>query len=444
MNKKFRGWKTVFSFTFQQTTKKTSFKVVTILISLLIFGALILTNLLMAKPEKQDEPQSSPIKNVYVLDNSGLKSTNYKDFIAQVDGQQFDHISFFNVDEKSEEDAIKYAKSKSSDSVAVIISSKGTDYEMKAIIPDNSTIGKEDAEALLGIMTSAFQSNKLMQVGLSEEQLSFVLKPSVLSFDTTGKNNNETVQIVKTVVPMLFSFILYFMLIIYSQNVCRSVAIEKTSKLMDTLLTSVHPYALIAGKVLANVVIALGQFTLWIASGVIGLFAGNAIARQIYPDFENIAVTLIKFLRDNIGSSALSVPAIIMAIFILCLGFLFYSVIAGLAGSTVSKPEETASSQGYFNMIIFVSWIVTYVTAGSSNKALTTALRYIPLTSPFSLPADLIIGGMSLVQGLLSIIILLAFTLLVIRLSAKIYKGLVLYNGQKFNLKLIANILKSN
>lgn len=442
MNNKFKGWRTVFSFTFKQTTNGVGFKIVTFLVAFLLFGALIATNLLIAKPNKDDEQKSSPIENVFVLDSSGLQETNYKDFITQIDNQQFKHISFYTVDKNTEEYAVKYAESKSDKSIAVVISPKGSDYEMKALIPNNSVIGKDEAEALLGIMSSAFQSNKLLQAGLSQEQLMAVLKPSVVSFSTIGETPNEAVFVVKTIAPMLFSFILYFMLLVYSQNVCKSVSVEKTSKLMDTLLTSVHPYALIAGKVLANVVTALGQFILWIISAVAGLFVGNVIARQIYPGFENIAITLIKFLRDNIGESALSIPSILMAILILCLGFLFYCVLAGLVGATVSKPEETSNSQSYFNLLIFLSWVIPYTTAPSSNETLLTALRYIPFTAPFSVPADLVIGSVSLGQGLISIAILIVFSILVIRLAGKIYKGLVLYTGQKFSFKIIGNILK--
>ena len=152
---------------------------------------------------------------------------------------------------------------------------------------------------------------------------------------------------------------------------------------------------------------------------------------------------MLNFLRNNIGESALTAPAIVMAIFILCLGFLFYCVIAALAGSTVSKPEEAANSQGVFNLIIVFSWIVSYIAPSTDNKTLITALRYIPLTIPFSVPVDLVIGNIGLLQGVLSIATLSVFSVLVIILSARIYKGLILYTGQKFNLKLIANILNN-
>jgi ABC-type Na+ efflux pump permease subunit len=153
-----------------------------------------------------------------------------------------------------------------------------------------------------------------MQAGLSVKQLTSVLKPSVTSFSQVGESTNEIAQAIKMAAPMLFGFILYMMLILYGQTISKSVSTEKTSKLMEVLLISVHPYALITGKVLAITSMALGQFVTWIAAAFVGLYGGNAIAHGIYPQYENSAITIINFLKDNIGQTALTLPAIVLAV----------------------------------------------------------------------------------------------------------------------------------
>ena len=72
---------------------------------------------------------------------------------------------------------IKAAASNSSETIAVIITMNDSGYELKAVIPESSKITKNQAEALLAPMSSAFESNKLMQAGLSENQLVTILKP---------------------------------------------------------------------------------------------------------------------------------------------------------------------------------------------------------------------------------------------------------------------------
>lgn len=443
MKDNFRGWRSVYAFTFQQATKGAGFKVITALISILILAAFIIVNVVVAKPDKKDEADASPIKKVYVLDNSGLQPTNYKDVMSQLGEKQFQQIQFITTD-KSRDEVIKTAAADSPETIAVIVSSEDGAYQLEAVIPTTSKIKKDQAEKLLKPMSSGFETNKLMQVGLSVEQLTSVLKPSVTSFAEVGESTSEAAKFIKIFAPMLFGLMLYMMLLFYGQTISKSVSTEKTSKLMEVLLTSVHPYALITGKVLAITSMALFQFVTWILAGGAGLYGGNAIAHSIYPEYENTAITIINFLKDNIGETALTLPAIILAIIVFCVGFLFYCVISGLAGCLVSKPEDVASTQSIFMFPILISFFISYLAPAMRNEGLITAARYIPFTAPFSVPVELMTGVIGLLEGFISLILLTIFSLLIIMLSGRIYKGFVLYNGEKLSLKVIANVLRNS
>ncbi|MDP4089651.1 MAG: ABC transporter permease [Bacillota bacterium] len=445
MKDNFRGWKSVYAFTFRQATKGAGFKLVTALISILIIIALILINVTAAKPDKSSNQEPSPIKRVYVLDNSGLKPADYKTVMTQLpQGKQFEQIDFALVTGQTRDALIKNAAAASSETIAAIITSKDSAYELEAVIPWGSKITKDQAEALLSQMTSVFQTNKLMQAGLSETQLKSVLKPSVTSFAEIGKSSNQTAQLVKILAPMLFGFILYMMLLLYGQTMSKSVSTEKTSKLMETLLTSIHPYALITGKVLAITSMALLQFITWIAAAYGGIYAGNAVAHSIYPHYQSTAVIIINFLKNNIGETAMTIPAVVLAIIFFCVGFLFYCVLAALAGCLVSKPEDVASTQALFVFPVIISWLVSYFASFMDNDALQTAVRYIPFTAPFSVPVELITGSIGLFEGLIALVLLLVFSFFTIILSARIYKGLLLYTGQKLSFKMIGGILRTN
>lgn len=444
MKDNFREWTSIYAFTFRQTAKGIGFKLVTIIISILILGGFILMNVIVAKPDKDNTAETSPIKAVYVLDNSGLQPTSYKDYFSQLQEKQFQSIEFVAATQSSSSEVVKAAASNSSETIAVAISKTESGYELKAIIPEGSKIKKGQAQALLTPMSSAFEANKLMQAGLSSEQLMAVLKPAVVSLSDVGENTSQTAKMIKMIAPMIFSFMLYFMLLIYGQTISKSVSTEKTSKLMEMLLTSVHPYALIAGKVLAITSLALIQFVSWIAAAFIGLYGGNAVAKSIYPGYQNTAITIINFVRDNIGETALTLPSVVLGIIIFCLGFLFYNVIAAVAGCMVSKPEDVASTQAVFQIPIIISWLVSYFAPLLGKSGLTAVTRYIPFTAPFSVPVDLMTGTIGLGQGMIVMILLIIFSILTIMLAAKIYKGLVLYTGQKLSFKMIGNILKAN
>lgn len=444
MRDNFKGWTSVYAFTFSQATKGVGFKLVTVLVALIIMGSFVAINLGVAKPDKDNKNNPSPIKTVYVLDQSSLQPTNYKQAISQLEGKAFQHIEFIDAAEKSSDAVVKTAGANSSETIAVIITAEESGYELKAIIPEGSNIKKKEAEALLSTMSSAFESNKLMQAGLSTEQLLAMLKPTVISYTEIGESTSQITRLVKLLAPMLFSFMMYFMLLLYGQTVSKSVSTEKTSKLMEVLLTSVHPYAMITGKVLAATSMALVQFASWIAAVFVGLYGGNAIAHGIYPEYENSAVTIINFLKDNIGETALSLPAVLLAVIFFCLGFLFYSILAAVAGCMVSKPEDVASTQAVFQIPVIISWLVCYVTPLLGYDSIIAVARYIPFTAPFTVPGDLITGTIGLAEGMLATALLMVFSLLTIMLAGRIYKGLVLYNGQKLSFKLIGNILRTD
>lgn len=443
MKQNFRGWTTVYGFTFRQATKGAGFKVVTALVTFLIIGAIIIANIIAAKPEDKSKDISS-VKTVFVLDNSGLQPTDYKAFNPEFSTEKFQNITFQQITGQSRDEVIQAASADSNQSIAAIINPTETGYEIETVIPSGSVISGGQAQAVLDCMTSSFKASKLMQAGLTQEQLTTVLTPSVTSYASVGEDRNIVVYVIKLIAPMLFSFLLYFMLQLHGQTVCKSVSNEKTSKLMETLLTSIHPYALITGKVLAVSSMAILQFVLWILAVIVGLYGGNAIAQSMYPDFSNSVITVINFLKDNIGETAMTPTAVLLAILFFCVGFLFYCVLAGLAGCMVSKPEDVASTQSLFVFPVLISWLITYIAPLSGNELLTKVLRFIPFTAPFCVPIDLITGTISPLLGSLQLLILTIFALLFILLSGRIYKGLILYNGQKLSLKMIGNVLKAD
>lgn len=442
MKHNFRGWTTVFGFTFRQSTKGFAYKLVTALISLLIIAIFILMNILVAKPE--DKVEISQIKKIFILDNSGLQPTDFRAITPQLSEEQFKHIEIINVANQTREEVINTASKDSTETIAVIISTSDSGYMLEGVIPPGSTISRAEASDIIDTLQSGFETSKLMQSGLSMEQLTTLMKPSIISYSAIGENNNETAYLIKVIAPMFFALVIYMMMQLYGQTLCKAVSTEKTSKLVETLLTSVHPYALITGKVLAVTSTAVLQCVTWIIAAVIGLYGGNYVAHSMYPEYENSAITIINFVKDNIGETALSLPAVILAILVLSVGILFYFIIASLSGSIASKPEDTASTQSLFVFPLLISWLICYIAPVSGNEGVLRVARYVPFTSPLCVPVDLMTGTMGILEGCIAFAVLSIVCLLLVILSGRLYKGMILYNGQSLSLKKIGNILKAN
>ena len=288
MKNKFRGWQSVFTFTFQQATKGKGFRFVTALVSFLIIGISVLISVLVAKPDKEEITEPSPITTVYVLDNSGLEETDFRAMNPEFSEEHLASINFISVKDKSEDEVVQMADKNSPTSVVIIISATNGEYQLEARIPYESEIKQDDAWDLINPMISAFETNKMLQAGLSMEQLQAMLKPVNITYFDIGESSNVFAFLIKMIGPMIFSLMLYIMLLIYGQTVGKSVAEEKTTRLIETLLVSVHPYGLITGKVLATTSVALLQFVTWLLSAIVGLYGGNAVARYFIQGMKTL------------------------------------------------------------------------------------------------------------------------------------------------------------
>ena len=138
----------------------------------------------------------------------------------------------------------------------------------------------------------------------------------------------------------------------------------------------------------------------------------------------------------------MSLVPIILALLIFFLGLLLYYAVAGIGGSMVTKPEEVASAAGVLTFPVLICWMVGYFAALNQNDAMLTVCRYIPFTAPFTVPAEVLVGTISIWAGLLVVAEMLAATLLIIWIAGRIYRGLVLYTGEKLSIRKLFGVLR--
>lgn len=449
--KKFRGWEKVFSFTYGQNMKSKSYIAVTVIIAVIVLGLTMLLSVLAAKPEEpetewEEGTHFNWVEEAYVLDTTGglfANAAEFNSYVTPYDTEYFPDLKFEYVTGMTEEELKLKAAKKSDFAIGIVIAKRENVIEVNAVVPSTSAIDLNEGMEIAGLVASAVEEVRMEQSGLSEFQMSQIKKEAMLSVSDAGEAQNVVVYLIQYLAPAVFGLVLYFLLLFYGQNINREVSTEKTSKLMETLLTSLHPYGLLAGKVFAIVAVALQQFLLWVLAAVAGLVAGNVIGGMLYPEANQSMQVMLDFLRSNIGASAFSPVSVILALITFAFGFLFYCVLSGMSGSMVSRPEEAANTQSIFTLPIVISWIICYFGTLMENEALLRVARNIPFTIPFCVPVDLLTGAIGIGQGIVSTVILLIFSLLIIMLSGRIYKGMVLYTGQKINFKTIAGILRN-
>ncbi len=447
--KNFRGWKNVFSFNYKQNAGSKAYIAVTTLVALAIIAVSILVCVLTAKPEDGKEGNVTEffcdVEKVYVLDNAGLGELKFANWIPELKENYYSNLELEQVNGMTTEELqTMAAQDESRCAIGVVIEKEGNIISVTAIVPSTSEdLSLSDGKEMAELVAIAVEKARALNSGMDEFEISQVKKQTMISVSEAGEEEDIIAMLIKMFAPMVFGLLLYSLLVLYGQNISQSVSVEKTSKLMETLLTSLHPYALLAGKVFAIVAVALQQFFIWVAALVIGIIAGGKVAELVYPGAEGGLGAVIEFLRANIGETAFSPATIVLALVTFCCGFLFYCVLFGMAGSMVNRPEEAASILSLFQLPIIISFFVTYFGSLMGKEAMLAVARNIPFTIPFGVPVDLLTGTISIGQGILSTVILLVFSVLVVMLSGRIYKGLVLYNGEKVTAKNIIGILKN-
>ncbi len=230
-------------------------------------------------------------------------------------------------------------------------------------------------------------------------------------------------QALNFVVPFLFSMLLIITVFVSSGYLLRSVAEEKSSRVIEIVLSSVTPQQLLAGKVLGLGALGLTQVFVWIASAF-GLSGGLAI-------LVGIAVPL--FARTDI---------FLLAIAYYILGFTVYAVLMGAIGTLGTNFQESQQISGIFSLIAALPMMLMGVIFSNPNGGLARAISWFPLTAPTTMMLRLPLTEVPRIDIVVSILVLLATVPLVVWLGAKIFRlGMLMY-GKRPGIVEIVRLLR--
>ncbi|MBQ7918507.1 MAG: ABC transporter permease [Lachnospiraceae bacterium] len=412
----FAGWQDVFAFTWKQAVNGKGFKGATVGIALLFLVAGLAISTIMAFVQKKSDSEVSPIGVVSVTDESGL-AVLYLDGFKEANGDKYPHISF-------EKNAEEYA-------LELKITKAEEGYLLSAILPNESEISESDAEDFLDDFMICMEQSKLLSSGIPAEKLALAM--SGVSYDMYEAGEEEKSigeQLVSQLLPMIVIFAMYMMTLIYGQSIGNIVSVEKSSKLMEMVLTMTQPYALLFGKIASTVVLALLQLGLWIVCFVGGFFGGDIIAKTvIYPDYTNYILQVFELLSLQDGSTAFSVGAVVLCILCMCIGLLFYCVLSGTIASFASKAEELAQCMAYYQLAVIAGFFGAYILPLQDIEWANTLLRIVPVSSAYLLPGDILVGNVNVGLGIVYMLVLFAFTIALVLLAGKVYKNQLFHKG---------------
>jgi ABC-2 type transport system permease protein len=205
--------------------------------------------------------------------------------------------------------------------------------------------------------------------------------------------------------------ILYGQLLTYGYWVAAGVVEEKSSRVIEVLLATIRPRDLLAGKVLGLGLLGFAQLMLLAALGLVVA----AVTGRVDVD------------GDLVAGVALSVLWFV-------LGYAFYSAAFAAAGATVPRQEELQSSTTPLTLRILVSLFLGFGVQNNPDGTLAHVCAFIPTTAPVTMPGRIIMGAAPAWEIAASVAVMIAATLVLIPIAARIYAAVVLRTGTRVKL----------
>lgn len=267
-----------------------------------------------------------------------------------------------------------------------------------------------------GAVRDAAMTQELKRNGVSDERLQSVLKPFDMEEVQWSQGRAKKGGGLQFFSVFILGFAMYMITLMYGMNVLRAVITEKSSRIMEVLLSTLTPAELMAGKIFGVAAVGITQVAIWIAAGALlsapGAFTLGAMIQQA-----NLSLTTGFFF----------------AIYFL-LGFLLYSSMCAGLGATVNSEQEAQQFQFFVIMPLMLSFFYMFVAMKDPNAPLTVALSIFPFSAPIVMYTRIIIGAVPAWQIALSIVLMIVTIMAVIWLCARIYRVGVLMYGKKPNL----------
>lgn len=216
----------------------------------------------------------------------------------------------------------------------------------------------------------------------------------------------------RTGVAVVGMIVLYTLLLLISQFVAQGVVEEKSTRVVELLLSTMRPWQLLAGKIIGLGALGLAQIVAIAAVGVTGALLFDVVS-----------------LPGQLIGTVLSVVAWFV------LGYALYASLFAAAASLVSRQEDLASVITPMSMLLVVGLFVALQAASDPGGTLARVTSFVPGLSPLVMPVRMAAGGVAAWEVVLAVVLMLVAIAVVVRLGGRIYAGALLRTSGKTKLR---------
>ena len=433
------GWKDVFAFTFKQTMKSKAFLISFVI--LLIISAVSMPVVSMITADNNvDVNAPSPINKVYVNNKTDLSNIDFSGLHKEA---AYENITFEAMQEDYELVSSKIEESENSSIILTISIADGM-YSLEFIKASKGPVKKENLSLFGEAAAAEFENIKINSLGVSTDKAALLNATVDTKVSLLDSNGNQIIKVDTSIsgseFGLIYGILFVIMMInsIASGQIATSIVTEKSTRVIEYLLITVKPLALIVGKILAM----LSSVLIEVVSLLVVIFISNKVSASISGGKDILSTYLPAKIFEN-----LNLVNILLCLILFILGMIFYAILAGMAGATVSKLEEI---QEGVQLVTFATIIGAYIGIAAINILLNagdngfvTFAYLFPLSSPFILPGAILIGKVSLPMIAIAIACLLVFIVLLFKFVAKVFETLILHNGNTIKIKELVKLSKN-
>lgn len=402
----------VTEFTIKEMIKRKSFIISTIVLLIIIVAAFNIPNIMkmFGKNDFNEE--------ILVLDPENLFEGNVE-YLNQMEiGYNFEttteDLSYDEIKGKIENDkdaCIKFTKNEET-------------IKMEYVVESASMNFGEVPQDLISIFTNLYSNIQISKLNITLEQLA-AIEPE---FDVELVETDENAAKGNVMIMMIISLVLFYAVFFCAQQVSVAITTEKTSKIIETLVTSTDSKTIVLGKTLGIGIVGLVQVILMITVAIISAkFCMNP-----------------ELLNTIFDVSSITPKLLILTLVYFCFGYALYSLFFALTGATVSKPEDVQYANGPVSFIAVIGFYLAYFSMMNPSSNLNKISGIIPISSPFSMPLRIMMGTATNSEIAISLLVLVASTILLAVIAIKVYSSTILNTGARLSLKEAIKMAREN
>lgn len=395
---------TVIKFTIKDMIRKKSFIVSTIIILALIVVGFSIPKILKSIDEEKDKEKVviSDVKNIYEGQLELLKNMNLDKYDIVIEEATLDELK-----EKIKNEEIKSA---------VMIEKEEENLKFVYLV-ESTRWSPQMPEDMLKALSSVYSNIQINKLGLTEDELKTISPKFEVKLEQA---KDDKVEEGNVFVMMAMSFTLSIAIIFFTAQVSTSITTEKTSKIIETLVTSTTPRTIVLGKTIGIGIVGLVQ--------VILIMTTAFVSANMFLEPEMLSAVL--------DLSKITPSFVIITLVYFILGYFTYALLYALTGSLVSKPEDIQSANTPVSLIAMIGFYLGYFSIViDPTSSINLFASMFPISSPFCMPSRIMMGLSSGWEIATSIIVLIVTVLVIAKIAIKVYSNAILNYGSKMSLK---------